>query len=165
MAIPLPKVLSSAIFAASLLTSGAQSQTINPPEGFAFCTTLKQAQQYATSQNWRMSQILPGEWLIDGTNIGLFIRDNKVMAVRRQIDGGLDEFASIVFRLQRKWGKPDIQIAALNSGGGQISNIDTKFNTSEGQGIKVQFSSVNGKIGIFTNHWSKVNCDETKAQD
>ena len=168
MAISLPKLLSSAICAASIFTESAQSQTTDPPEGFAFCTNLEQAQEYAASKNWRMFQLspaLPGEWLIEGTNIGLFLRNNKVMAIRRKIDGGLDEFASIILELQIKWGKPDIQIVSFYSGIVQISNIDTEFNTSDGQGIKVQLSSIAGKVGISTNHWSKVKCDEAEVHD
>ncbi|WP_083098481.1 hypothetical protein [Pseudophaeobacter leonis] len=128
--------------------------------GFMLGETFEAAQQRALEQEWKLvplSDSLPGQWVVEGENLSLFICNGIVTSVLKQLQGELEEFTALVFSMQLEVGKPDIQITNLHSGIGTISTIDARFETDNG-GATVQLQSIDGKRGFSVNYWIEGEC-------
>ncbi|WP_299657727.1 hypothetical protein [uncultured Tateyamaria sp.] len=129
--------------------------------GFEIGGTLEQARIHAYSNGWTLRP-LPEElqriWVIDGVDADLYICKNRVLAVRRQFDGGIDEFTKLVQQVQRDKGLPDTNVITFRSGVRRISNVDARFEVDDGTEILVQLSSIDGEVGVSTNVWLAEAC-------
>lgn len=144
------------LFAASV------AHAADPKElgGFVLGSSFETAQQHALAQEWALvptSEILPGQWTVEGANLSLFVCNGVVSSVSENLEGDLEEFAALVFSMQLKLGKPDIQILSLSSGMGVISSIDARFDKGEG-GATVQLQSLGGERTVSVNHWRGTEC-------
>ena len=129
--------------------------------GFVLGSPFEAAQQHALSQDWELvplSEGLPGQWTVAGTNLSLFVCDGVVSSVFERMEGDLEEFTALVFSMQLKFGKPDIQILSLPSGIGDISTIDARFDTDTG-GVTVQLQSIGGVRTFTVNRWIEFQCE------
>ena len=128
--------------------------------GFMLGNTFEAAQQRAFQQEWKLvplSDNLPGQWVVEGENLSLFVCNGIVASVSKQLEGELEEYTALVFSMQLEVGKPDIQISNLHSGIGTISTIDARFEIENG-GANVQLQSVDGKRALSINHWIEGEC-------
>ncbi|MDA4848287.1 hypothetical protein [Hoeflea poritis] len=131
--------------------------------GFELGSTVEQAERHARSQDWKIEPLsphLPREWKVVGAEAGLFVCEGRVLAVRRQLEGGLDEFAAMVQRMPAYLGKPTTQVATFMAGVTRISTVDTRFEEMDDIGASIQLSSTDGKIGLNTNVWLSVECSD-----
>jgi hypothetical protein len=68
--------------------------------GFELGGSIDRASEHAESQGWRLlpleSDTLQRIWIIEGANADLYVCDDIVLAVRRDYQGGIDKFASLV---------------------------------------------------------------------
>ena len=128
--------------------------------GFMLGSSFEVAQQHALGQGWEfvpLSEELPGQWTVVGTNLHLFVCNGVVTSVSEKLEGDLEEFAALVFSMQIEIGKPDIQILSYSSGIGDTSTIDARFDTDSG-GVTVQLQSIGGGRVFSTNHWIEIEC-------
>ena len=131
--------------------------------GFELGIQLDDARNYASANGWSLrpsSEHLPNEWVVEGTDGSLFVCDNRVVAVRRNFEGTLDEFASMVGHTTRTLGSPETTIVTFMAGNVRVSNIDTRYDAEDGSGVLIQLNSIDGIIGISTNVWSAEDCAE-----
>ncbi|WP_312361263.1 hypothetical protein [Agrobacterium sp.] len=129
--------------------------------GFELGGTLREARKHAVSKGWQLKQLsaeLPDEWMVDGTNLSLFICDDKIGAIRKQSAGGLDEFVSIVSELQAKYGTPQTKIGSFMAGRARVSDIRANFSGPEALNVSVGFSSTDGHLGIHVNFLYNDSC-------
>lgn len=129
--------------------------------GFELGNTIEQAEQHALSQSWTLkpfSPNLPHTLEIEGAEATLYVCDGQVLSVQRQLGGGLDEFAALVFSLQLSLGEPTTQVASLMAGATRISIVSAKFEEENGKGAWIQLGSYDGEIRINTNVWSTIEC-------
>ncbi|MGR3823811.1 MAG: hypothetical protein ACU0A5_14680 [Salipiger marinus] len=128
--------------------------------GFMLGGSFAAAQQHALGQGWALvpiSENLPGQWTVEGTNVSLFVCNGVVSSVTEQLDGDLEEFAALVFTMTREFGEPDIQILSFESGIGTISTIDARFDKNSG-GAEAQLQSIGGERTFTVNHWMETEC-------
>ncbi|MEM8536694.1 MAG: hypothetical protein AAGF56_02415 [Pseudomonadota bacterium] len=133
--------------------------------GFELGIQLDDARNYASANGWSlrpMSADLPNEWVVDGTDGSLFICENRVLAVRRNFEGTLDIFASMVVNATGTRGLPETTIVTFMVGNVRISNIDARYDAEDGSGLLIQLNSTDGNIGILTNVWSAEDCSEPR---
>lgn len=131
--------------------------------GFELGIRLDDARNYVSANGWSLrplSEGLPNEWVVEGTSVGLFVCEDRVVAVRRNFAGNLDDFASMVGSTTISLGPPETTIVTFKSGSMRVSNIDARFDAEDGSGVLIQLSSTDGKIGILTNVWSAQGCAE-----
>lgn len=129
--------------------------------GFELGSQLADARNNASKNGWslrRLSADLSNEWIVEGVNGGLFVCDNKVMAVRRNFEGNLDDFASMVRNTTITRGPPETTVVTFMAGKVRISNIDARYEAEDGSGASIQLHSTEGKVGISTNVWSAEDC-------
>ena len=149
--------ISFAILAAGMLcfSDNVRAGTMDFPGDFLLGSSLEEAKQHAISRGWQLVPLppeLPRQWEVKGQRISLFICENSISGISQSTSGDLDEFARIVFDLQIKRGKPDLQIVNFMSGTTEFSNVDARFDEVEGVGIRVQLSSVAGELAISRNY-------------
>lgn len=146
----------------------ARADTVNGPSDFKLGSSLADAQRISLDKGWKvraLSPDLPGQWFVDGADVGLFVCDDKIGAVTKTRDGGVDEFASIVSGLFMDHGKPDTTIVTFMSGQTKISSIDARFASSGGESISMQLQSIDGHLRITMNRASEKVCpSDTKAR-
>lgn len=143
------------LFAASVANAADQHKL----GGFMLGGSFEAAQQHALEQEWKLvplSDNLPGQWVVEDTNLSLFVCNEIVASVSEQLEGDLEEFAALVFKMQLELGKPDIQILSIPSGLGSISTIDARFDTENG-GATVQLQSIGGKRTFSISH--RIECN------
>ncbi len=131
--------------------------------GFQLGGTLSQAHDHATSNGWvlhPLSKYLPKEWVVDGGGAGLFVCEDRVLAIRRTFEGSVDQFAIMVQDVTLKRGLPKTSIVTFMAGNVRMSNIDARFEADDGSGVLVQLSSTSGKAKISTNVWSGIDCHD-----
>ncbi|RBW41077.1 hypothetical protein DS901_18440 [Loktanella sp. D2R18] len=129
--------------------------------GFELGSILPDARAYASANGWalrRLSEDLPNEWVVEGADGGLFVCDNTVLAVRRNFEGNVDDFASMVLETTIARGAPETNIVTFLAGNVRISNIDARYESEDGSGVQIQLHSTDGKVGISTNVWSAEGC-------
>ncbi len=146
----------------SLFSASVANATDQPGlGGFMLGGSFEVAQQHALEQEWKLlplSDNLPGQWVVEETNLSLIVCNGIVASVSEQLEGDLEEFATLVFTMQLEFGKPDIQILSFPSGGVIISTIDARFDTNNG-GATVQLQSIGGKRSFSENHWTENECN------
>ena len=133
--------------------------------GFELGSSLADARYHASANGWslrRLSEDLPNEWAVDGANGGLFVCDNRVLAVRRNFEGTLDDFALMVEHATRTRGLPKTTIVTFMAGNVRVSNIDSRYDAEDGSGALIQLNSTDGNVGISTNVWSAEACEEPR---
>lgn len=131
------------------------------PEGLILGSSVEAAQQHALERGWLLvplSDNLLGQWKVEGSNLSLYVCDGTVVAILEQLDGDLEEFAALVFKMQLESGKPDVQIQSLPSGIGVISTIDARFDTDYGGAI-AQLQSIGGGRTLSVSRWIEAECD------
>ncbi|MGZ2483972.1 hypothetical protein ACVITL_002495 [Rhizobium pisi] len=101
-----------------------------------------------------LSPFLPGNWLVEGSNLGLFVCDDKVASIQQHRDGGLQDFALIVQDFRIEYGEPATTIVTFPVGPTWISNIDVRFTSPSGESVNVQLSSTDEKLGIHLNFFN-----------
>lgn len=124
--------------------------------GFQLGDTMEQAKVHAKSNGWvlqALSDDLQRVWVIEGVDADLYVCKNRVLAVRREFLGGLDEFATLVQEVQFEQGVPETRVITFRSGSRRISNVDARFQADNGTTTLVQLSSIDGEVGVSTNVW------------
>ncbi|PDT07577.1 MULTISPECIES: hypothetical protein [unclassified Rhizobium] len=155
-------------FALTALSSGAtRAKTLDGLEDFKLGSSFADAQRNASEKGWRLRELspnLPGQWVVEGSNLGLFICDDKIASIQQHRDGELHDFALLVQDFRIKYGEPETTIVTFPVGGTWISNIDARFASPSGEGVAVQLSSTAGKLRIHLNFFNaNINCTtETK---
>jgi hypothetical protein len=150
-----------ALIGAGLTTGSTHAQTLDGLHDFQLRSSFVDAQRNASANGWKLKQSSPSfphEWIVEGTDLRLFICENKVAAIGKHPDGGFDEFASIVWDLQMKYGEPTTKVATFMTGATRMSLIDTQFTLTSGELITVQLSSWGSKLSIHMNLSSKIEC-------
>lgn len=130
--------------------------------GFKLGSQLTDARSHASANGWSLrllSEDLPNEWIVEGADGGLFVCDNRVLAVRRHLKGNIDNFASMVRDATISQGSPDTTVVTFMSGNVRISNIDARYEAEDGSGYSIQLHSTDGNVGISTNFWSAERCE------
>lgn len=128
--------------------------------GFVLGGSFEAAQQHALEHGWKLvplSENLPGQWIVEGANLSMFVCDETVSSINERLEGDLEEFAALVFSMQIEFGKPDIQVLSLPSGIGVISTIDARFDTENG-GAMVQLQSIDGHRTFSVFHRLETGC-------
>jgi hypothetical protein len=81
----------------------ANADTADSPSVFKLGSSLDEARRISSERGWKvrvLSPDLPGQWYVDGAEVGLFVCDNnQIAAVTKTRDGGVDEFASKTCKL------------------------------------------------------------------
>ncbi|PDT28159.1 hypothetical protein CO660_19075 [Rhizobium sp. L9] len=163
-----PPLICGFAFALMALTSGATcAQTPDGLHDFKLGSSFADAQRNASEKGWRLKELspnLPGNWVVEGSNLGLFICNDKVGSIQQHRNGGLHDFALIVQHFQIEYGKPETTIVTFPVGPTWISNIDASFASPSGESVTVQLSSTDEKLGIHLNFFNaNTNCTtETK---
>ena len=142
------------------VTSVAYAADPKEVGGFKLGSSFEAAQQHALGQGWELVptlENLPGQWVVEGTNLSLFVCNGVVSSVHEKLEGDFEEFVALVFSMQLKFGKPDIQILSLSSGIGDISTIDARFDKGD-VGATVQLQSLGGGRAFSVNHWMEIEC-------
>lgn len=155
------KVFAFVLISCSLSSGSAFAQRFDDLQGFKLGSTFAEAQQNANANGWQLRQLspaLPREWIVEGTNLGLFVCGEEIAAIRKELAGGLDEFATIVSDLRIIYGAPSTTVATFSVGPARISNIDARFESKPGAQIEVQLSSAGGKVGVHVNFASNRGC-------
>ena len=122
--------------------------------GFVLGSSFEAAQQHALERGWEIvpvSEHLPGSWSVEGSNLSLFVCNGIVSAVGEKLEGDLEEFAALVFKMRLELDEPDIQILSIPSGLGTISTIDARFDTDDGR-VLVQLQSIRGERYFNVHH-------------
>ena len=135
--------------------------------GFKLGSQLADARSYASANGWSLrllSDDLPNEWIVEGTDGGVFVCNNRVLAIRRHLEGNLDDFASMVRDATITRGPPEMTVVTFMAGNVRISNIDARYEAEDGSGVSIQLSSTDGKVGISTNVWSAEDCASQSEQ-
>lgn len=158
MAQPIPVCALTALVL--ILGSGAFSHADETVSGFKLGASFEDAKELAGSKGWHLtilSDDLPGQWVVEERDVSLFVCEEKVTGISQRYPPDLDTFAKIVFETSLALGEPDVQIVSFMSGVGRISNVDARFETSEG-GMRIQLSSTVGKAGMSINRWIHSSC-------
>ncbi|MBB3918457.1 hypothetical protein [Rhizobium fabae] len=145
-------------FALTALSTGATcAQTLDGLHDFKLGSSFADAQRNASEKGWRLKELspfLPGNWLVEGSNLGLFVCDDKVASIQQHRDGGLHDFALIVQDFRIEYGEPATTIVTFPIGPTWISNIDVRFTSPSGESVNVQLSSTDEKLGIHLNFFN-----------
>jgi hypothetical protein len=150
-----------AVVGASLAIGSTHAQTLDGLHDFQLGSSFVEAQRNATANGWELKQSslsFPHEWIVEGTDLRLFICENRVAAIGKHPSGEFEEFASIVGNLQVKYGAPTTKVATFMAGATRTSLVDSKFDLASGEHIVVQLSSWGGKLSIHMNYSSDVDC-------
>lgn len=144
--------------------SPAVAQTDLDLRGFRPGSSLAEAQEHATADGLKLSQMsaLPTSWIVEGTNLTLAVCDGNIDAVYVKVEGGVDEFADLVSSWTTEFGPPAVQIISVDAGATRISNIDARF-TIDGETRLVQLSSAGGKVAINASVGSNIECSQTSV--
>lgn len=129
--------------------------------GFELGGTIKQAHNHALSKNWRLrprSEHLPNEWIVEGANGELLTCDDKVLAVRRQFEGGIDKFTKLVEAVQLERGSPKTTIVARHTPLGRISTIDARFKSDDTSELLIQLRGTDDTVQVRTDFFSGAEC-------
>ncbi|MGO8021894.1 hypothetical protein [Rhizobium leguminosarum] len=169
------RLICSVAFALTALSSGAAcAQTPDDLHDFKLGSSFAHAQRNANEKGWKLKELssfhpdlssfLPGQWVVEGSNLGLFVCDDKIASIQQHRDGGVDDFALIVLGFRTKYGEPATTIVTFPFGATWISNIDARFVSPSGESVNVQLSSTAGKLGIHLNFFNaNMSCStETK---
>ncbi|WP_424984294.1 hypothetical protein [Maritalea sp. S77] len=76
------------LFAASVANAADQQEL----GGFMLGGSFEAAQQHALEQDWKLvplSDNLPGQWVIEDTNLSLFVCNEIVASVSERLEGDL----------------------------------------------------------------------------
>lgn len=133
------------------------------PGGFQIGSSLDLAKTHAEANGWTLvalSADLPGTWVVSGTDIGLFICDGMVAAIRDRSPGNLDDFAQAVFDLQIQRGQPEIQVVTFRAGATKVSNVDALFAAVDGISVSVQLSSTDGTLAVSRSFVLEDQCTD-----
>jgi len=152
-------------FALTALSSGATcAQTPDDLHDFKLGSSFADAQRNASEKGWKLKELssfhpdlssfLPGQWVVEGSNLGLFVCDDKVASIQQHRDGGLHDFALIVQDFRIEYGEPATTIVTFPIGPTWISNIDVRFTSPSGESVNVQLSSTDEKLGIHLNFFN-----------
>ena len=144
-----------------IATSVANAADQQGPGGFLIGGSFEAAQRHAFEREWKLvplSDRLPGHWVVEETNLSLFVCNGIVASIIEQLEGDLEEFTALVFALHMKFGEPDIQVSHLPSGGSFMSTIDARFDKDIG-GTSVQLQSFGGDRNFSRIHWGDVECN------
>lgn len=149
---------------AVLASVGLNARRFDDLGGFEIGTSFADAQRHAEAKGWQLSQFspdMPGEWRVDGTNLGLYACNDRIVAIRKNLEGSIDEFAEIVMMLRSRHGEPSMQALSFPIGTHTISNIDARFAPNDrGTSVAVQLSSLDGKPSINMNYYSELGCSD-----
>ncbi|WP_144389831.1 hypothetical protein [Phaeobacter sp. 22II1-1F12B] len=129
--------------------------------GFVLGSSFEAAQQHALEREWEivpLSEHLPGYWSVEGSNLTLGVCNGIVRFVGEKLEGDLEEFAALVFKMRLELDEPDIQILSIPSGIGTISTIDVRFDTDDGQAL-VQLQSIRGNRYFNVHHSIDGECN------
>lgn len=143
-----------------ILGNGTFSHADETLSGFKLGASLEEAKELAGSKGWHLTKLsddLPGQWVVEEQDVSLFVCEEEVTGISQQYPPDLDTFAKIVFETSLTLGEPDVQIVSFMSGVGRISNVDARFETSEG-GMRIQLSSTVGEMGMTINRWTDSSC-------
>ena len=129
--------------------------------GFVLGSSFEAAQQHALERGWEIvpvSEHLPGSWSVEGSNLSLFVCNETVRSVGEKLEGDLEEFAALVFKMRLELGEPDIQILSTPLGPGAISTIDARFDTDDGRALVV-LQSIGRNRYFGVRHWIDGDCN------
>lgn len=130
--------------------------------GFKLWSQLTDARSHAAANGWSLrllSEDLPNEWIVEGAGGSLFVCGDRVLAVRRHLEGTLDDFASMVHEATISQGSPETTVVTFMAGNVRISNIDARYEAEDGSGYLIQLRSTDGSVGVSTNFWSGERCE------
>ncbi|NEJ72539.1 hypothetical protein GR197_18675 [Rhizobium phaseoli] len=150
-------------FALTALSSDATcAQMLDGLHDFKLGSSFADAWRNASEKGWRLKELspnLPGNWVVEGSNLSLFICNDKVGSIQQHRDGGLHDFALIVQDFRIKYGEPATTILTFPVGPTWISNIDARFASPSGETVNVKLSEAAGKFGIDFNFYNEnTNC-------
>lgn len=131
--------------------------------GFQFGDTLAEARRHAVLRGWRLSPLsehLPKQWLVEGTEASLYICDDKIVSITQRRVGHIDEFATIVQQFSFRIGQPEIQVVTFFAGAVRVANIDARFGDADEAGASVQLSSTDGDVALTVSSWSGYKCSD-----
>ena len=155
------------LLATVLCSEPTRAQAFDDLRGFELGRTFADAERHARERGWTLKPLspeLPGNWVVAGTNLGLFYCDNKISSISTEQLGGLEEFAMIAGELgplQAKYGKPETQIIAFMAGTTRISNVAARFTVASGVGTHVTFThSGDGPSKIVATFYLDAACPE-----
>jgi hypothetical protein len=145
------------------ITSNSKTEDIY--RGFSLGTSFKEAEKHANANGWNLeqfSQLVPGQWHVEGTNVGLFTCEGIVASISAEHDSvSFEEFVGLVTKMKRENGKPDIQIIDFNIAEKIVSSIDVEFSTKDGV-IKIQLQSIGGNKTLTQLHSKNSLCVKTE---
>jgi hypothetical protein len=165
----LTATLARSLFACCLVSAlgsnaeRAKADTADSPSVFELGSSLDEARRISSQRGWNvrvLSPELPGQWYVDGAEVGLFVCDNnQIAAVTKTRDGGVDEFASIVFySFTVKYGRPETTVVAFPLGLNTVSSIDSRFAPAGRESVSVQLQSIGGHSRVTVNRASETSC-------
>lgn len=107
-----------------------------------------------------LSPNLPGQWYVDGAEVSLFVCDNnQIASVMKTRDGGVDDFASIVFySFTAKYGRPETTVVTYPLGPTTVSSIDSIFAPTGGESVSVHLQSIGGHSKVTVLRASETLC-------
>ncbi|MCQ1764583.1 hypothetical protein NOJ28_03485 [Neorhizobium galegae] len=150
-----------AVFGASLAIGSTHAQTLDGLHDFQLGSSFVEAQRNATANGWELKQSslsFPYEWVVEGTDLRLFICENRVAAIGKHPSGEFEEFVSIVWNLQLRYGAPTTKVATFMAGATRISLIDANFALASDEHILVQLGHWGDKLSIHMNYSSDIEC-------
>ncbi|WP_157386325.1 hypothetical protein [Rhizobium leguminosarum] len=141
----------------------AKADTVDSPSVFKLGSSLDEARRISSERGWNvrvLSPELPGQWYVDGAEVGLVVCDNnQIVGVTKTRDGGVDEFAAIVFySFTAKYGQPKTTVVTYPLGPNTVSSIDSEFASSGGESISVQLQSIGGHSRVTVHRASETLC-------
>ena len=146
----------------------ANADAVDSPSVFKLGSSLDEVRRISSERGWKvrvLSPAFPGQWYVDGAEVGLVVcNNNQIAAVTKTRDGGVDEFASIVFySFTSKYGRPETTVVAFQSGPTTVSSIDSKFPPSGGESVSVQLQSIGGHSRVTVHRASETLCPAETA--
>ncbi|MHC2215529.1 hypothetical protein ACVIGV_000917 [Rhizobium leguminosarum] len=141
----------------------ANADSADSPSVFKLGSSLEEARRISSERGWKvrvLSPNLPGQWYVDGAEVSLFVCDNnQITSVTKTRDGGIDEFASIVFySFTAKYGRPETTVTTFPLGPTTVSSIDSRFAPSGGESVSVQLQSIGGHSKVTVLRASETLC-------
>lgn len=127
------------------------ASTFAPVHGFRLGSSLAEAKQHASDKGWMLRELhseLPGNWVVEGQEIGLFVCEDRITAITETRDGDVDAFALLVADHRRQHGDPVTKISSFTIGPKRISNIDASFTAASGDEVVVQLAGNAGHLKI-----------------
>ncbi len=130
--------------------------------GFSLGSSLNEAINTAEGQGLSVtpSEHFAGMWNVKGTDITLYVCQEKVLGINVSRAGKFDDFVDTFERAKRETQnyEPELQVLGVDSGVGPIRTIDTRFPTADG-GIKVQLQTVNGEPTLTEIRYLSEECN------